>query len=97
MLDSTAALQVTGTLGLLAYLSSSTTNAPVLLTVDDYARHDPVAPAAVSPVQGIATIPEFLWELSLGIYLTVRGFRPQAPCSPSSPGGREELSVTRCG
>jgi hypothetical protein len=27
-------------------------------------------------VQGIATIPEFLWELSLGIYLTVKGFRP---------------------
>jgi hypothetical protein len=26
--------------------------------------------------QGIATIPEFLWELSLGIYLTVSGFRP---------------------
>jgi len=26
--------------------------------------------------QGIATIPEFLWELSLGIYLTVKGFRP---------------------
>ena len=33
---------------------------------------------AGSPIQGIATIPEFLWELSLGIYLTVRGFRPQA-------------------
>ena len=33
---------------------------------------------AGSPVQGIATIPEFLWELSLGIYLTVKGFRPQA-------------------
>jgi hypothetical protein len=28
------------------------------------------------PLQGIATIPEFLWELSLGIYLTVNGFRP---------------------
>jgi hypothetical protein len=27
-------------------------------------------------VQGIATIPEFIWELSLGIYLTVKGFRP---------------------
>ena len=27
-------------------------------------------------VQGIATIPEFLWELALGIYLTVKGFRP---------------------
>jgi hypothetical protein len=26
--------------------------------------------------QGIATIPEFLWELSFGIYLTVKGFRP---------------------
>lgn len=25
--------------------------------------------------QGIATVPEFLWELSLGIYLTTRGFR----------------------
>lgn len=29
-----------------------------------------------SPVLGIATIPEFFWELSLGIYLTVKGFRP---------------------
>jgi hypothetical protein len=28
------------------------------------------------PGQGIATIPEFLWELSLGIYLTVKGFSP---------------------
>jgi hypothetical protein len=26
--------------------------------------------------QGIATIPEFIWELGLGVYLTVRGFRP---------------------
>jgi hypothetical protein len=26
--------------------------------------------------QGIATIPEFIWELGLGIYLTVKGFRP---------------------
>ena len=24
--------------------------------------------------QAIATIPEFLWELSLGIWLTVKGF-----------------------
>ncbi|MEA2389870.1 MAG: hypothetical protein QOG41_2643 [Thermoleophilaceae bacterium] len=29
-----------------------------------------------SAAQGIATVPEFLWELSLGIYLTVKGFRP---------------------
>jgi hypothetical protein len=30
-------------------------------------------------IQGIATIPEFLWELSLGIYCTVKGFRPSSP------------------
>jgi hypothetical protein len=27
---------------------------------------------------GVATIPEFLWELSLGVYLTVKGFKPSA-------------------
>ena len=34
-------------------------------------------------VQGIATIPEFFWELSLGIWLTVQGFEP----SPILPAG----------
>jgi hypothetical protein len=29
-----------------------------------------------SAVQVIATIPEFVWELSLGIYLMVKGFKP---------------------
>ena len=29
-----------------------------------------------STAQGVATIPEFFWELSLGIYLTVKGFKP---------------------
>jgi len=29
-------------------------------------------------VQSIATIPEFLWELSLGIWAIVRGFNPSA-------------------
>jgi Domain of unknown function (DUF4386) len=27
-------------------------------------------------VQAVATIPEFIWELSFGIYLIVKGFRP---------------------
>jgi hypothetical protein len=27
-------------------------------------------------LQGIATIPEFLWELSLGLWLTFKGFLP---------------------
>jgi len=30
-------------------------------------------------VQAVATIPEFLWELSLGVYCTVKGFRPSSP------------------
>ena len=30
----------------------------------------------VSLPAAIATIPEFLWELSLGIYLVVKGFQP---------------------
>jgi hypothetical protein len=34
--------------------------------------------------QSIATIPEFLWELSLGIYLTVKGFKPSpSPLVPT--------------
>jgi Domain of unknown function (DUF4386) len=31
------------------------------------------------PVQGLMTIPEAFWELSLGIYLAVKGFRPSSP------------------
>jgi len=30
-------------------------------------------------LQSIVTIPEFLWELFLGIYCTTKGFRPTAP------------------
>jgi hypothetical protein len=30
-------------------------------------------------LQAIATVPEFLWELSLGVYCTVWGFRRDAP------------------
>jgi Domain of unknown function (DUF4386) len=30
----------------------------------------------VSPWSAIATLPEFAWELSLGVYLVVKGFRP---------------------
>jgi Domain of unknown function (DUF4386) len=38
-----------------------------------------------SAAQGIATIPEFLWELSLGIYLTVKGFKPSPILSGAPP------------
>jgi gamma-glutamyltranspeptidase len=32
-------------------------------------------------VQTIVVLPEFLWELALGIWLTVRGFNPSALAS----------------
>ncbi len=32
-----------------------------------------------SSLQAIATIPEFFWELSLGIYCIVKGFRSSSP------------------
>jgi len=32
--------------------------------------------SAGGTMQSFATIPEFLWELSLGVYCTVKGFRP---------------------
>jgi Domain of unknown function (DUF4386) len=34
---------------------------------------------AGGPIQGVMTIPEALWELSLGIYLIAKGFRRDAP------------------
>jgi hypothetical protein len=48
--------------------------------------------SAVSAVSGIATIPEFLWELSLGIYLLVKGFKPSdltAAAVPALPTPRQ--------
>jgi len=30
-------------------------------------------------VQALATIPEFIWELSLGVYAAVWGFRRDSP------------------
>jgi hypothetical protein len=44
-----------------------------------------------SPLRSLAAAPEFVWELSLGIYLTVKGFRPsgierlQADSRPAVP------------
>ena len=36
-------------------------------------------------VQAVMTIPEFFWELSLGIYLVVKGFRPSPILSQDAP------------
>jgi len=34
---------------------------------------------ALRSLQGLATIPEALWELFLGIYCTFKGFPPSSP------------------
>jgi hypothetical protein len=39
----------------------------------------------VSVWSGIATIPIFVWELSLGVWLTVKGFKPDAPILTETP------------
>src|SRR3954466_3329469 len=40
-------------------------------------------------LQGLATIPEGLWELSLGIYCTLKGFKPSSPIlRAGAPGDR---------
>lgn len=44
----------------------------------------------VSLVPSIATIPEFLWELSLGIYLIVKGFKPSPIIAEYERGARQE-------
>ena len=38
---------------------------------------------AMSIWTGIATIPIFIWELSIGLYMTFKGFRPTPSSSPS--------------
>jgi hypothetical protein len=37
-------------------------------------------------LQAIATIPEFLWELFLGLYCTFKGFRPSSPILQADAG-----------
>jgi hypothetical protein len=44
-------------------------------------------------LQGIATIPEGLWELSLGIYCTVKGFRPSSPILRADTGEDRRAAV----
>ncbi len=39
----------------------------------------------VSVWSGIATLPIFLWELSLGLWMTIKGFDPSAPVIAAGP------------
>ena len=48
--------------------------------------------AAGSAGQSIATLPEFVWEVSLGIWLIVKGFNPAAVASGSARTGAKDLA-----
>jgi Domain of unknown function (DUF4386) len=43
-------------------------------------------------VQSLATVPEFIWELSLGIYLAVKGFRPSPIIAGYEAGARRDAA-----
>jgi len=47
---------------------------------------------AGSPVQGLMSAPEALWELSLGLYLVFKGFKPAPILSDASPPDRERTA-----
>jgi hypothetical protein len=47
---------------------------PLIVASGTAVLFDVIEPGSTGQV--IATIPEFFWELSLGIYLIVKGFRP---------------------
>ena len=47
---------------------------PLIILSGTLVLFDVIEPG--SSVQVIATVPEFFWELSLGIYLIVKGFKP---------------------
>ena len=47
-----------------------------------------------SAAQVIATVPEFLWELSLGVYLLVKGFKPSSILSGAGSLSRDQPAST---
>jgi Domain of unknown function (DUF4386) len=46
-----------------------------------------------SALQGIATIPEIIWEAFLGLYLTFKGFRPSAMAALASDQATDESAA----
>ena len=47
-----------------------------------------------SALQGIATIPEVIWELFLGLWLAFKGFKASAPLARAFDAGESEPSAT---
>jgi hypothetical protein len=55
---------------------------PLIILSGTLVLFDVIEPGSAG--QAIATIPEFFWELSLGIYLIVKGFKPSSPLLASA-------------
>ncbi|MEZ4596763.1 MAG: DUF4386 domain-containing protein [Chloroflexota bacterium] len=51
----------------------------------------------MSPWTGIATVPIFVWELSIGLYMTVKGFRATAPLLATRPTGTAPRITAQAG
>lgn len=47
-----------------------------------------------STVQGLLTIPEFIWEAFLGIYCAIWGFRRDAPILRNWSPSHQQLAMT---
>ncbi len=63
---------------------------PLIIATGVAVLFDVIEPDSLPQV--IAVIPEFFWELSLGIYLIVKGFKPAAVASLPASTGAEHLS-----
>ena len=50
-------------------------------------------PRGLRRCKGLATIPEFLWELSLGLYCTFKGFRPSSPILQADARADSEMAA----
>ena len=68
---------------------------PLIILSGTLVLFDVIEPG--SSAQAIATIPEFFWELSLGVYLIVKGFRSSSPILviPESPSVVPATSAVR--
>ena len=49
------------------------------------------------PVQAVMTIPEAFWELSIGVYLIAKGYKPNSPALAGTREARARLGRTRRG
>ena len=65
---------------------------PLIIASGTAVLFDVIEPGSAPQV--IATIPEFLWELSLGIYLVVKGFKPSSILADAGSRSRDQPAST---